>query len=452
MITAHPIVAAGSKSSAAGTKLYPVVTGKPVPKLVRTTFLVFVFTIPFQGLDLPVVTSSTFSLAKLSGMIFFVCYFCTMGLPLRKPSLGIPTPMWLFLVYFGLYIVSGLFLRDEGVRSYIMRMFTLAQLIVFCWLAADLMRREELAKRSLLTFAVGCAIVAAGSLFHLPGFSPEVTADRSTAFDYNPNYFALLMAYGAAIIIGFSMFDTTLSRIRKFILLSLTLPMLALMVSTGSRAGTGAFVIGISLYFFPYKGSRKKVFAFVLALVSLLGVVYGVMRDPVTSDRWSRFVEEGEVAGRADIYAAALEMVAERPVLGWGGKTANLELGSRLGLPNRGTHNLILQLLIEVGIVGTVPFMIGVGLCAVATWRARKGMLGLVPLALLTMYLANSMTHTALTQKTTWLIFAISLAAAAASKSNQWWAVITASGRINLVHGSSFRPGTPPADNYRLPV
>jgi O-antigen ligase len=428
----------------AATKIYPVNTAKPVSKLVRTVFLIFIFTIPFQGLDLPFVTSSTFSLAKLSGMIFFICYVCSMGLPLRKPSLGIPTPMWLFLVYFGLYIASGLFLREEGLRSYVMRMLTLAQLIVFCWLAADLMRREELGKRSLLTFAVACAIVAVGSLLQLPGFSPEVTEDRSTAFDYNPNYFALLMAYGAAIIIGFSMIDATRSRMRKCILLSLTLPMLALMVSTGSRAGTGAFVIGVSLFFFPHKGSKKKVFAFLLALVTLLGVIFGVLRDPVTSDRWSRFVEEGDVAGRADIYGAALEMVAERPLLGWGGRTANMELGSRLGIDNRGTHNLILQLLIEVGVIGTFPFLVGIGLCALMAWRARKGRLGFVPLVMLTMYLANSMTHTALTQKTTWLIFAISLAAGAASKSTQWWAILTAQGRLSLVHSSRFHRRTPP--------
>lgn len=423
-----------------------VSTFKAVPRPVRWSFLLFIFTIPFQGLDLPVITSELFSLSKVSGFLFFACYVFYLGLPLRKPALGIPTAMWLFLMYFALYIASGFFIREEGLRQYVMRMLTLIQLIVFFWLAADLMRREKLAKSCLLTLAVASAITAIGGLLNLPGFVSDAAA-RARVLDENPNYTGILMAYAGVIFIGLCLIETGWSAVRKCCLLALTVPTLALLVSTASRAALGSFAIGLSVFFFPYHGSKRQMLAFVLGLLTLLGVISLTMRQEQAALRWAQFIEHGQTAGRDEIYSTTLEMISERPIFGWGASMANTELGSRLGLlRDRAAHNLILHLLMEVGIVGTVPFIVALVLCGRAAWRARTGPLGLIPLGLFMTFLANSVTHTSLTQKPTWLVFALTLSALAAalSKRDPRWAILGREGRLRLALGARVHNGSRP--------
>ena len=48
----------------------------------------------------------------------------------------------------------------------------------------------------------------------------------------------------------------------------------------------------------------------------------------------------------------------------------------------RDAHNLLLHLLLEGGIVGTLPFLVGLWLCGQSAWKARSKPLGLLPLAL----------------------------------------------------------------------
>ena len=114
------------------------------------------------------------------------------------------------------------------------------------------------------------------------------------------------------------------------------------------------------------------------------------------------------------IYANAIEMISERPLLGWHPITAFRELGRRIGYPGPGrdVHNLFLDLLIGVGLLGAIPFMVGLGLCTRAAWKARAGPFGMLPFALIMSSLAFSMTHTSLTWKAQWLALAIACAAA----------------------------------------
>jgi hypothetical protein len=142
------------------------------------------------------------------------------------------------------------------------------------------------------------------------------------------------------------------------------------------------------------------------------------MFDPRVSERWSQTIVQGESAGREYIYAAALDMFAERPITGWGGLAAFQELGSRLGMIGRGraAHNLILHLLIEVGLIGTIPFLIALWLCARAAWKGRADQFGLIPLALIMAMFFFNLTHTGITQKVFWLFLGFAIAASSINR------------------------------------
>ena len=100
------------------------------------------------------------------------------------------------------------------------------------------------------------------------------------------------------------------------------------------------------------------------------------------------------MSGRPRIYRAAFRMFEEKPILGWGPATNYYELGRRLNRPKRDTHNMFLWLLTEQGLAGTIPFCIGLGLCARAAWRGRRGAPGLLPLALLVASLTLNLSGT----------------------------------------------------------
>ena len=109
-------------------------------------------------------------------------------------------------------------------------------------------------------------------------------------------------------------------------------------------------------------------------------------------------------------------MISEKPLLGWRPVVLIYELGPRsLGRKWMDPHNLFLYLLMEVGLLGTMPFLIGLGLCMRAAWTARVSSLGLFPLVWLVTMLVNGMLGTPLANKTLWLVFMVSLAAGAST-------------------------------------
>jgi O-antigen ligase len=76
----------------------------------------------------------------------------------------------------------------------------------------------------------------------------------------------------------------------------------------------------------------------------------------------------------------------------------------------RDAHNLVLYLLLEVGVLGTVPALIGLWLVIRAAWKGRFGPLGAAPLALVATVMTAGLTHTFITRKPMWLALAVGLA------------------------------------------
>jgi len=129
--------------------------------------------------------------------------------------------------------------------------------------------------------------------------------------------------------------------------------------------------------------------------------------------RWKKTYETGNTAGRDTIFAASVDMIAEKPLLGWGPIVLSYELGPRVKQVYRDAHNLFLHLLMEGGLLGATPFLVGLGLCVRAAWIARVRSLGLLHLVLLSTMIIANMSGTWVTAKALWLIFMLSLAAGA---------------------------------------
>lgn len=386
-----------------------------IPAIVRWSFIGFVGTMPLEAAELPIV--STFSIARLSGLAFFACYlFFHNPLSGKRPFPPVPAPLLWFLVYLAIFAANGIFLDAVYYRQFLSIFFTLAQLVLLFWIASSLLRSEALARRALLAFAFGAVVCAVGTLAGLPGFATVLASrvgDRVTAMNFNPNYLAYTMALAAVILINTALESKARQAWMKGLWIAPVLPLLAMMVRTGSRTGVAAFAVGFLVCILPNRQARRRLIAVFLSVVVVAALIYLVLRHPTVLSRFEQSYQ-GNLAGRQLIIPASLDMILQQPVLGWQPVAYWEELGRRLGQVwgARDAHNLFFHLLLEVGLLGAVPFFIGLWLCFAGAWKARAGKLGNLPFALLAMTLSANLTHTYLGRKPQWLILAFAAAAA----------------------------------------
>lgn len=386
-----------------------------VPAIVRWSFIAFVATLPFEAADLGF-TSSSFSLAKLSGLTFFVCYFFYYNAVSGKRSCPpISTPLWCFLAYTAVYVVHGLFLNQAYIGQFISILVTLVQLMLLFWISCSLLQNETLARGALTTFAFAAVLSALGTLLHVPGFSMVIDSRigaRVTSLDFNPNVLAFSMALAAVILAGLALDIHVRKPWQRWILMGSILPLLAVIVRTGSRAGLASFAIGFLTYLLPRRQSQRRLSLVAMGILVAGALGYLVIQSPTALTRLHQSYS-GNLSGRQVIIPASLGMVREQPFLGWQPVAYWEELARRVGQiwGAKDAHNLVFHLLLEVGLVGAVPFLVGLFLCARLAWAARSGSLGLLPLALILAALSANVTHTYLTRKPQWLVLALAVAA-----------------------------------------
>jgi len=402
----------GTGHSRVFIRVKPVaLTSQSVPGTVRWSFLLFVFTIPFEDADVGLMSGSL-SLAKISGLLFFTVYFFYHNPLMSKRSFPrVPKPMWFFLGYVAVYVAHGLFLPQELLMTFATRLVTLSQLIILFWISSDLLKETQMARSALWTFSVASVLLAVGSLLH--GIeTTQLGHGRETALEYNAGTLGVLMALSLIILIGLHLGRTSKTTVLNHVmLLVLSVPVLKLMLNTGSRGALATLISGCLVYLLPSLNLRMRVTAIIIGFVVVGGSLFMAVRNPEYSERWKQTYYEGNVSGRDQIYSAAIEMAAERPILGWQPVVNWYELGSRLGRAQRDAHSLFLHLILEVGFVGAIPFLIGLWLCTRSAWKGRIGSLGGLSLALMVAALVSNVTDTYIARKPIWLVFALTLAA-----------------------------------------
>src|SRR5712691_11900641 len=80
--------------------IYILVRARTSPKIVRWTFLLFVFTIPFEAINLEAIRGAS-SLSRLAGLLFFSTCLLYPKVCFRRP----PQALWWFAGYASVYVL-----------------------------------------------------------------------------------------------------------------------------------------------------------------------------------------------------------------------------------------------------------------------------------------------------------------------------------------------------------
>ena len=384
-----------------------------VNPMVRWGFYGFVLSIPFEYPErtIPV------EVHTITGAVFLMIAFLQPSICFRRP----PAVFWLFLVYVFIWTTLGLLMGVKYPSEFITMFLVYVEGILLFWTAYNLLLNGEIAKNALLAFAISCALMAIllRTGYFESGLGRYSGSGRLTGMGQDPNILAGNLALGILTFIGLT-YGMSKQIIKFRALYLIPIPLMGLCLAyTGSRGGVTALGVGL-LVFTLKRGnmlSRVKSLAGVLSL--LLFFLWASYHAGGIWNRYLETLEDGNMAAREEIYPQAWKMFLEKPLAGWGPVNNKYKLAVRTAeegreSPFRDTHNLWLELLTATGIVGAVPFLLGIWFCLHAGWKARASAYGIIPLVLMITVLVLNISVNWIQSKQDWLVFAFALASSRA--------------------------------------
>lgn len=197
-------------------------------------------------------------------------------------------------------------------------------------------------------------------------WTPEGRIPRLAGIVGQPNILGRI----AAVAIGLCITSLWAKRERRF---TLVFPIIALsiwtLLQTQSRASMGALVGALVVTYIVFRHKLRKLF--ILSIVGFGLLVFWIFSDPNFSQKLSMFIARtGDVqelitlTGRIFIWQSAWTLIAQSPWIGYGYATTrviipqNWDIGA--SQPQASSHALLLESLLNVGIVGTVFLIISV--------------------------------------------------------------------------------------------
>ncbi len=392
----------------------------PAPRVmtvVRWAFYLFVFSIPLEYPDRTI----PLEVHTITGSLFLLVALLQPRLCFRRP----PAALLWFSAYLWIYVALGLFSQHPAET---MKLF-FNYLLVACvfWAACNLMRFDAIARKAFLGFVVGAVVIG---ILQRAGIATSEVEGRLAVFGQDANLLGGNMAVGLLMVIALG-YSRDRVPMRKHVLVGVVgLLLLRTLLYSASRGAALAFVIGLVAFAFRAGDPRKIVRHVAIAVLAGAVLMAAAYRNESLLKRYQETLSTGDLSGREQIYPEAMKMFRERPLLGWGPINHQYELGIRtsgfqIGARNadgvavhafRDTHDVVLDILTSVGLIGAFPFFAAIAACLWGAWRARRGPRGTLPLALAICALAVGLSINVAASKQLWLLLAYAAASGSASR------------------------------------
>jgi O-antigen ligase len=414
----------GSRSQSRPGHGRVIVRADNIQWFIRYTFYAFIFSLPFEELGLTL--GST--LPKLFGLALA-------GLALLQPSIcykSRPKALWFFALYVVAFALSAAYLMVEPPQVpqfsslAVSSLLRLVQLLVLFWIAYNLLRHEQIIRGTLWAFVASTLVLATLLLL---GITRDVSTQGRVAstFQENPNGLATVLSLGLLALFGLA-YGRGMDNWKARLLFWFGSGIIAIpIVQTGSRGAVVALAASLAVFFLRGRSPATKLKLGMIGLAGIALLAVASYQIEAVRVRWERTFYDESFAGRERIYPEAVGMILEKPLTGWGPVNHLWELGARLGLQTRDEHNVYLWVLAEVGILGALPFFVGLWLCLRAAWKARHNIQGILPLVMLLFILVSSMKGTLLNRKYFWVVLSYAMASASYIAARKSWAPVSAS-------------------------
>jgi O-antigen ligase len=399
--------AIGGVRPVAATAAAPALPAARVHPVVLTAFYVMVFSFNFEmpdrgGWEIPAMTSALFILS--TPLAWRACYG-----RIPRAFLWFAGFMWALV---GLSVFHG-WVDFTDVRHYYIVM---AQALVVGWASVNLFSRPRVGITALWSFGLSALARAVLPMIGVGRTSYHVWTggERMTAFGQNANFSAILMSAGLVTLLGLTYGRPGTSRFLRIAVWPMGGLIAAAIIETGSRGGLIALAGGLLALAFTAGGNlevRIRNAVVILLTMGLLG--YSAFTATVMKNRLEATAESGTMAGREQLWPSLVDMFQEKPLLGWGPLNNQYEVAARttdMAKEHRDAHNLLLELLTSVGVLGSVPFVIGLAACTIGAWRGRTSPYGIVPLALLALFFVANISTNLIAYKPFWWVLGLALA------------------------------------------
>lgn len=382
-------------------------------RAVEAAYWLFVLSIPletilyFQSDEHP---DSTVSVARVVGILLFGLAFAQWRSCFKK----IPAAFWMIAWYFAAFSLSQLYIPGHLFPKFHEAQVTLIQMTALFLLSYNLFLDERLRDRVLRLYGWWTVMVAVLMLSGVLGvqFASE---GRESVLQQDPNVAAGMLTLGALCIMADPKLISADRKAARIVASAGgVVILLTAILRTGSRGGLLAFAVGVlALGLCAGKATRKARLAIMAAVLGLGGVMVAqeFARGTDTAARLKRTWEEGDTAGRTEIFDTAWTMFKQKPLEGYGGADNRFELGARLNFPDRDTHNTYLHILTEVGLLGGAPFLLALLEALRRSWKAGRKRGDALPFALMCSLLMINTSITGIREKLFWIVFAVAVAA-----------------------------------------
>jgi|SRR5690554_1608217 len=327
---------------------------KQILKIKRITLLVFIFSLPFEYWD-PFGIASFFSITKMAGF-----GYAALALLIGKESFDVSIFKFvrLLLLLWVLMLILNM-LNYIGTNTVNIFNFTFFQNILLYWLiASDLKKQYVHIKSLMLSFVLSIVLMSILLMFGIGlGQEFEEGVSRITFFENNPNTVGVL----AGLAIVFSLYFI-LNPIQTFqkkgALVLLALPgFVNLLLLSGSRGALLTTALSVIIMMVMNKSTPfKRLLQIGLLIVASSYFLDKLMESELMYKRITQSIEEGNTAGRGEIWEDVVEIWSNKPFLGHGATGFETEMTILYG-GRKDAHNLFLYILVTTGFVGISIFL-----------------------------------------------------------------------------------------------
>ncbi|MEX0996000.1 MAG: O-antigen ligase family protein [Flavobacteriaceae bacterium] len=327
---------------------------KNLLKLKKVFLILFVFSLPFEYWD-PFGIASFFTVTKMAGF-----GYAALALLNIKDSFDVSFFKYVrYLILFWIWLVLINMFNYIGTNTVSVFNFTLFQNIILYWLiASDLKNRNIQIKSLLFTFVL--AVILMSILLSLGiGVGQEYIegVSRITFFGNNPNVVGILAGLAIVFSLYFILNPNKTFGKKGYLLLFALPPFVNLLLLSASRGALITTACALVVMLIMNKTtSFKRILQVGFLIIAAIYFMEKLVESELIYKRMTQFIEEGNTAGRGDIWEVLFEVSLQRPLIGFGETGFETEMIKYYGA-QKSAHNLFLEILVTTGIIGLSVFL-----------------------------------------------------------------------------------------------